>query len=415
MNPSDWNDLTHNAQVIIFLLLLFVTVKELFKNGKEIFDDNLTVSDRQVLKSMTACMLVPLAVLLHECGHMLAIYWAGGAVKELQYGVYWGFVIPIGTFTPFQDLVIDAAGSAMDLLIALIALIVALVARSPAIVALGVYTSMYQIFSSFLGYPLASGTGIFKSSTGSNGDWLNMYTSPLREYVAVIVLVQICVLALFFWFSNGSKPRLWYNCKTRPKWCKEYRAALKRAQEEPNEVNYLTLAWSYYLVDLGKYCRAALDKVAQINPRYLNRWMLEGYVLQNKGEDREAVKCFDRIIDSDDADSMLKARALMAVGHVRLQQALKELYTSGQDTSKPLSKKLGGPALEAYDQACDADPKLGDPLYYKATVLNKLGRHNEAESVLKLSQGRQFLDPALCELVAEELKVAKSAIKETEE
>lgn len=414
MNPNDWQDLTKNSQYIFFVLLLFVTVKELSKNGKAIFDDDLTSADRRILKSVTVCMVIPLAVLLHEFGHMIAIHWAGGEVVEFQYGIYWGFVSH-RPFPPLESLVTAAAGSAMDLLVAIIAMTVAVISRSPAIVALGVYTAFAQVYSSFLAYPLASGTGIMKSNTGDNGDWLNIYTSPLREDVAVIVAVQVCVLSLFFYLSNGNKPKLWYSCKTRPKWCKEFRAARKKAQDEPNEVNYLTLAWSYYLVDLDKYCREALDKVAELNPRFLTRWMLEGYVRQQKGEDREAIKCFDKIIDSDEADSTLKARALMAVGHVRLGQALKELSTSGHDSSKPLSKKLGGPALEAYDQACQTESGIGDPLYYKATVLNKLGLHNEAENVLRLSQGKQFLDPALCELVSDELKVAKLAIKESEE
>lgn len=406
------NDL---IQYAMLLIVLFVTLKELVKNGKSVFDDDLTTSDRRTLMGITFCFLLPLAVLLHEFGHMIAIWWAGGQVKEFEYGIFWGFVVPDRTFTPFQDLVIDVAGSAFDVLIAFLALFISVIARSPAIVALGVYTSLAQIFTSLFSYPLMSVTGILRSQKGWNGDFLNMLNNPLREQVAVLLVVQLALLALFYYLASGSWPHLWYSRKTRPKWNREYLAALKRAKDEPNEVNYLTLAWNYYLVGLDKYCRKALDKVAELNPKYLNRWMLEGYVQQQKGDDGEAVKCFDKIIDSDDAERTLKARALMAVGHVRLQQALNERQSSGHDQNQPLTKKLGGPALEAYDQACQTDSALGDPLYYKATVLNKLGLHSEAENVLRLSQSKQFLDPALSELVAEELKVAKLAIKEAEE
>ena len=92
----------------------------------------------------------------------------------------------------------------------------------------------------------------------------------------------------------------------------------------------------------------------------------------------------------------------MAVAHCLSDDLPADL---DNDEARELSKNI----LETFDQAASLVPDTADPLFYKASLFNKLGLHKEAEKILKDLDGRKWLDPSLRAGTLVELKVARSS------
>lgn len=417
INQLSWLD----WQIIIWIPLAFVTFNETRKNWHQIFDADLSVQDRASLQKINIFFITPLVVLCHEIGHAIATLWANGKIAEFHFGVFWGYVVPSGSFTEEQILIIYLAGSAVQVIIGMTMLVASVFVRAPAIVALLVYGGLYAVAGTIIIYTLLSVVGAY-------GDWIAIYQSPLTNWTIPIGIAHATFAVFLVYIMYGSKPKLWFSCKTRPKWCKDYKAAMERIAKDPSAVNYLSLAWTYYLVGLTKETEYALKIVKQKDPNLLERYILEGWLKQDRGQTQDAVELFEKIADAPTATQNQKCRALMAIGHSLLAQAEAGIQAGrgsrgarggsgsrggGSSTSSagPVYEDFAG-VLASYDQAHEADPSAADPLYYKATVLNKLGLHKEAEEVLKGLQGRKWLDPALSELHLIEIQVARKSDKD---
>lgn len=447
INQLSWLD----WQIIIWIPLAFVTFNETKKNWHQIFDADLSVQDRASLQKINIFFITPIVVLCHEIGHAIATLWANGKIAEFHFGVFWGYVVPSGSFTQEQILIIYLAGSAVQVIIGMTMLVASVFVRAPAIVALLVYSGLSAVAGTIIIYTLLSMVGAY-------GDWIAIYQSPLTSWTIPIGIAHAAFAVFLFYLMYGSKPKLWFSCKTRPKWCKDYKAAMERIAKDPSAVNYLSLAWTYYLVGLTKETEHALKIVKEKDPNLLERYILEGWLKQDRGQTQDAVELFEQIADAPTATQNQKCRALMAIGHSLLAQAEAGIQAGrgsrnaggasgsrggdghggdsvsrggGGSASDGAGSRGGGGSrggsgssggagpvyedfagvLASYDQAHEADPSAADPLYYKATVLNKLGLHKEAEEVLKGLQGRKWLDPALSELHLIEMQVARKSDK----
>ena len=381
-------------QIIIYFPLAFLAGKEIKQKWRETFDANLTSDDRQVLQKINIFFLIPLVVLFHEIGHAAATIWAGGKVVDFHYGFWFGYVVPEGVFTPEQSLIIYLAGSTVQIVMGLIALLASLVVSSPPVVALLVYMGLFSIGGTIVIYTLLSFTGLY-------GDWIAIYSSPLTSWVAVIGAVHVILVAGLLYLLYGTAPRLWFSGKTRPKWKENYLKAKQKVEEDPSAASYLSLAWTYYYVGLNKLCKESLIKCRELDDTRLESWLLSGALENDRGNTKEAVKCFEQIADSPHADEILRSRALMAIGHCLSRDAEEESRKNKN------AGNVYAPVMEAYRQASLATPEFADPEFYLATTLNKAGLNEEATQVFKDLQGKKWLDPALSELVGGYLRDAR--------
>ncbi len=384
-------------QIVVWIPLAIMAGKEIKTNWRQIFDNELSVQDRNALQKINIFFCIPLVVLLHEIGHSLAILWAHGSVGEFHFGVWWGYVVPVGKFDEAQTLIIYLAGSAVQIAVGIFALAATPFIKSPPVVALLVYCGLYSIGGTIVIYTLLSLVGMY-------GDWIAIYRSPLRDWVHVIGVVHALMVAALLYILYGNYPRLWYSSKTRPKWYKDYLRASDAVKKDPSAINYLNLAWTYFFVDLDKPAQKALEACAEKDPDLIDRFMLEGWIKEGKGDFEGAIQSFEIIADSPKADTVLKCRALMAVGHSLGYKAARQVK---QGESLPSDDYR--PILAAYQQASAAEPNVADPRFYMATILNKAGLHKEAEKELKDLQGKKWLDPALSELFPHELQVARKS------
>ncbi len=395
-------DLLHllDLQMLIWLPLAIITAKDVKNNWREIWDADLTMQDRRNLQKINAYFVLPLSVLFHECGHAVATLWAHGKIGEFHFAIWSGYVMPIGMFTASERLVIDLAGTVFQLVMAFAFLFAALLLKSPPVVALLVYAALSSIGVAVVTYPLLGVGGLY-------GDWVNIYSSPLTGWLIVVASVHAALVAFFAYLVYGTKPRIWYSGKTRPKWYKDFLRAKDAVAKDPSAVNYLNLAWDYYLVGLDRLAWKTLDIVEEKDPNLMERYFLIANLRNNKNDSERAIEAYDKIIDSPLAQPITKARALLSIGHTLAYKV------EDPDVRKGKAPVLSDfdQTLTVYDQAAKMEPNFGDAGFYKATILNKVGLHNEAEKVLKDLQGKKWLDPALSELYHQELKVARKSDK----
>ncbi|MDZ4832994.1 MAG: hypothetical protein SGJ27_04265 [Candidatus Melainabacteria bacterium] len=385
-------------QILIWIPLSIITAIGVKKNWREIWDVDLSTRDRGELQKINAYFVLPLSVLFHECGHALATLWANGKVAEFHFAIWSGYVISLGAFSPAEKLIIDLAGTVFQLAMVFAFLIAALFVRSPAVVALLVYAGLTAYGIAVVTYPLLGLVGMY-------GDWVHIYTSPLTDWLVVVGVIHALLVVGFLYLVYGTRPRLWYSGKTRPKWRKDYLQALANVGKDPSAVNYLSLAWDYYLIGLDKLAWKTLDIVEQKDPNLMERYFLIANLRNNKEDTEGAVAAYETIVDSPIAQPITKVRALLSIGHSLTYRVEDPNVRKGK---KPTIEDYSQP-LTVYDQAAAMEPEFADAHYYKATILNKVGLHIEAEKELKDLQRKKWLDPALSDLHLLELKVARKS------
>ncbi|MFN8590224.1 MAG: hypothetical protein U0031_02100 [Thermomicrobiales bacterium] len=188
---------------LIYLLFGAKVVYQLIRNFRQTFDRNFTPEDRVLVDQAAFFVLVPISVALHELGHAIAIKLYGGHI--LDWG-YYGFAGYVGfdpyEFTAAQRIIIAAAGTIVNLILAAIAVGLVFLKRPPmraAVNELLIQFTWISLLNALVVYPLLD----FVSDL--NGDWRQMYDGGVPALSAVILVIHIAVLALLFWAWRSPK------------------------------------------------------------------------------------------------------------------------------------------------------------------------------------------------------------------
>jgi hypothetical protein len=194
------SDTFFDAVGVIYGLAGVVTLAQLVKGWRSFWGDGLTRADELLAWRIAFFVAHPFFVLLHELGHVAAVLQSGGHVAMLSWRVYWGFVVPVGEFTPLQDWWIALAGNVASLLAGALFFAGGLAAmrlRQPVRAVLLVVGFAEMLFT-LVGYPLIS-LGLF-------GDWDVIYDfsqTPVAS-AATAVAHGGLVVALLAWGRNQS-------------------------------------------------------------------------------------------------------------------------------------------------------------------------------------------------------------------
>ncbi|HEY9719973.1 MAG TPA: hypothetical protein V6C69_21015 [Trichormus sp.] len=389
----DWIVKSQDALLVIIIPLMFVTFKEVRDNWQSLWDDNLTGRDRRTLLQASLFLLEPIVVLLHELGHATAIKIFGGNIQEFHYAVLSGYVVPSGTFTDAQILIIFLAGNLVQIVTGYLCFAVAWKMRSPAVVATLVYLGMWSIASSAIFYATMSIINLY-------GDWIAIYTSPVHSLVMIIGICHFFVVASVIYMLKGKAPRLWFAKRTRLVWAKQYEDQTALVARQPTHANLLRLAWLYYEASLEDMAKDALDRCQKLEPHDLEPLMLYGWLAHDKLQLEKAEANFMKIAKNEEAQPLLKARAYMGIADCQLSR----MSRNANNRVNPEIAK--NEALEALAAAKRADPSLADPYFHRAVLLNDLKRYPEAVSELQSLAGLNWLDRTLMKRVPEQMQRA---------
>ncbi len=187
------------ALISLFYVILGVRViYQLARNFRQTFDRNFTHEDRMLVDQAAFFVLLPISVALHELGHAIAIRLYGGEVLDWGFYGFAGYVaFDPRDFTDAQQIVIAAAGTAVNLLLAGDRGRARLpettaVSRRHQPVAHPVHLDL--VAQRARGLPVAG-----HRLSGLNGDWTQMYGGGVPALSLVILIIHITVLAALFW------------------------------------------------------------------------------------------------------------------------------------------------------------------------------------------------------------------------
>ena len=138
-------------------------------------------------------LLVPVGVLLHEFGHMLAAWSTGSQVLGLGYFLYWGYVeyIPASA-SPLLDWYVALAGNFVSYLLGVASLALSFLWKMKPILRLVLFQlGVLELVQTLIFYPLISLDPEFY------GDWDSIYSFQVPLASAITLAVHLLSLAAF--------------------------------------------------------------------------------------------------------------------------------------------------------------------------------------------------------------------------
>ncbi len=180
---------------ILAILYIFRTAQlsiTIWREWPDFKSEPLTPHKKSLANQASFFIAVPIAVFIHEAAHALAIILAGGEVIEFQYRVFWGYVVPQGTFSASQFWFIAMAGTLGSLCFGLILWLMTRQAQSSTIRYFGLRAFRFQIYFSLIYYPLFT---LF----GFDGDWRTIYDFSKTPLLSASTAMAHLVILFLFW------------------------------------------------------------------------------------------------------------------------------------------------------------------------------------------------------------------------
>jgi tetratricopeptide (TPR) repeat protein len=180
---------------ILALLYIFRTAQlsiTIWREWADFKSEPLTPHKKSLANQASFFIVVPISVFVHEAAHALAVLATGGEVVEFQYRVFWGYVVPGGTFSAVEMWFIAVAGTLGSLLTGLLIWLAARNARSSSIRYFGLRAVRFQIYFSLIYYPLFT-------LLGFDGDWRTIYDFSSTPWLSATTLFFHAAILFLFW------------------------------------------------------------------------------------------------------------------------------------------------------------------------------------------------------------------------
>lgn len=185
-------DLIALFYVLRSLQLIFI----IWRERRALRQPPLSFRQKYLAEQASFFLAVPIGVLLHELGHALSVWVFGGQVLQFGYRVFWGFVIPFGSFSATQLWFISLAGTLASLLFGLAIWLLLRQHQTPALRYFALRAFRFQTFFSLIYYPVFT-------LLGFEGDWATIY-----NFAATPVwsgLTAVCHAGILFLFWRGDR------------------------------------------------------------------------------------------------------------------------------------------------------------------------------------------------------------------
>ena len=176
----------------IYLIGAGYAIYQLYKGWKPFWSTRPPASVRQLAAMVAFFLLVPVGVLLHELGHIVAAWSVGLEVFELQYFFFWGYVVHAGG-TDLQNWYVSLAANFVSYMLGIVSLVAALrlPPTRPAINVTLAQLGILEIVQTLVAYPLMSLDPAF------DGDWDTIYSLETPVAAAIVLAVHLASLVGF--------------------------------------------------------------------------------------------------------------------------------------------------------------------------------------------------------------------------
>lgn len=189
----------------VYLIGAGYTIYQLSRGWKGLWGPRAGSSTRQLAAMIAFFLLVPVGVLLHELGHMLAAQALGLEVFGLHYFLYWGYVVH-ASGTDFQNWIVSLAGNfaSYALGVACLYFSMTLKPHRPAVNIILAQLGILEIVQTLIAYPLMSLDPTF------HGDWDTIYSLdvPVPAVIAAVAHVASLVAFILLIQRNNRMRRL---------------------------------------------------------------------------------------------------------------------------------------------------------------------------------------------------------------
>jgi tetratricopeptide (TPR) repeat protein len=185
---------------ILAIIYLFRSVQlglKIWREWAQIRIEPFTRPKKHLADQASYFIAVPIGVLAHEIGHVLAVWVAGGQVAEFHYRGFWGYVVPIGSFTAAQSWFIAIAGTLASLVFGLLIWLFFRHASSSTLRYFGLRAFRFQVYFSLIYYPLFT-------LIGFDGDWRTIYDFTSTPILSLSTAIIHAGFLLLFWRGDRS-------------------------------------------------------------------------------------------------------------------------------------------------------------------------------------------------------------------
>jgi hypothetical protein len=195
---------TFSTLTIVYMFVGALTVYQLVKSWREFRAGAMTPRNRQLAGGVAFFLLVPIGVLLHELGHMVAAWSTHSQVLGLHYFFYWGYVeyIP-SSGSALLDWYVALAGNFVSYVLGIACLWVAATWRGlrPALGFTIMQLGVLELIQTLIFYPLIS-----IADPNFHGDWDSIYSfrAPVASWATLVVHVVSLVGFVLFMRWNGT-------------------------------------------------------------------------------------------------------------------------------------------------------------------------------------------------------------------
>lgn len=182
-----------NLFALLYIFRGAQVVMQIVRQWRPLQQEPLTSEKKHLADQASFFVAVPPSVVVHEFFHALATWLVGGQIVDYGYGVFWGYVVPVGNFTPAQEWFIAIAGTLGSLLFG--TAVYLLLRHHPArsFRYFGLRAFRFQLYFALIYYP------IFTIFVPNISDWRTIYNfnaTPLLSGLTVIA--QITILYFFY-------------------------------------------------------------------------------------------------------------------------------------------------------------------------------------------------------------------------
>ncbi len=184
-----------NLLALLYIGRAVLLAGQIARDWNALRQEPLTGAKQRLAEQAAFFLGVPPAVLVHELAHAAAVVAFGGQVVEFGYRVFWGYVVPQGTFTAAQNWFIAIAGTLGSLAFGAALWLVLRRHPSRTVQYFGLRAFRFQIYFSLLYYPLFS---FFLPI----GDWRVIYDFAATPLLSGLTAAAHALALLLFYRAD---------------------------------------------------------------------------------------------------------------------------------------------------------------------------------------------------------------------
>ena len=334
----------------LFALLYLVRgVQILVKIGREwksLHQEPLTRAKKNLADQASFFIAVPPGVIVHEFFHALATWIVGGKIVDFGYGLFWGYVVPVGDFTVGQDWFIAIAGTIGSLLYGAAIWLAFRRSKASSFRYFGLRAFRFQIYFALLYYPILT---IFIAGTGIS-DWLTIYNFRLTPILSGVTAVTHITLLYLFWRTDreGRFEMPAFETVAAQENFKELeRETAVQPQNAQLQFRYIDALWR------GGAKHKAKHKAQQYlreNPNSATGWLLLAQMESEKQVSKKAREYVEKALQLGLSDAKQVASADVLLGRYALErnQAMEAVnyFSQAIATAVPSRDPLSQPSHE---------------------------------------------------------------------